>query len=202
MRPGITTFIGIFSVMALSNAIVPVLPAFAADSAWSGAIYSAYFLGAFLSTLPAGILSDRYGRIRLMRIGLALTIASGVFLSLTTAAVPALASRFIEGIGAGLFIAPALSLVNTGPDHERMSGYIMALLNAGLVLGLVGAGLLAEVFHEPAAGIVLFTVISLVPAGASLLTWDPPVPAAPARISRRSYPCSGTTGGCGTRPSS
>ncbi|MGA2121900.1 MAG: MFS transporter [Methanoregula sp.] len=180
MRTRITLFLGIFSVMALSNAIVPVLPAFAADSAWSGAVYSAYFLGAFLSTLPAGILSDRYGRIRMMRIGLAVTVVSGLLLSITTTAVPALAVRLMEGIGAGLFVAPAMSLVNTGPDHERQSGYLMALLNGGLVLGLIGAGLLAAAFHEPVAGIFLFTVLSIIPAVFSFLIQEPQAPAAVA----------------------
>ena len=180
MRTEITLFLGIFSVMALSNAIVPVLPAFAAGSAWSGAVYSAYFLGAFLSTLPAGILSDRYGRVAIMRAGLAVTVLSGALLAITTTAVPAVAVRLVEGLGAGLFVAPAMSLVNTGPDHGRQSGYLMALLNAGLVLGLVGAGLLASAFREPVSGIVLFTALSAIPAASSFLVREPQATPAPA----------------------
>ena len=152
MRSQITLFLGIFSIMALSNAIVPVLPAYASDSAWSGAIYSAYFLGAVISTLPSGILSDRFGRIRMMRAGFALTIASGILLTMTTAEVPALAARLIEGIGAGMFVAPALSVVNAGEDHRKMSGYFMALLNTGLVIGLIGPGLLASATGWPLPG--------------------------------------------------
>ncbi len=174
MRDKVTLFLGIFSVMALSNAIVPVLPAFAAGSSWEGAIYSAYFLGAVLSTLPSGILSDRFGRIRMMRAGFLLTIASGFLLATTTAEVPALAARLIEGIGAGLFVVPALSVVNAGENHKKMSGYFMALLNTGLVIGLVGPGLLASATGEPAAGIVLFTLLALVPAAASLFLREPP----------------------------
>jgi MFS family permease len=173
MRSQVTLFFGIFSIMALSNAIVPVLPAYASGSAWSGAIYSAYFLGAVLSTLPSGILSDRFGRIRMMRAGFALTIASGLLLAITTAEVPALAARLIEGIGAGLFVVPALSVVNAGGDHRKMSGYFMALLNTGLVIGLVGPGLLATATGWPAAGVVLFTLLAIIPAGASLFLREP-----------------------------
>ena len=177
MRSYITLFFGVFSIMALSNAIVPVLPAFATESSWSGAIYGAYFLGACLSTLPSGILSDRFGRRSMIRTGLIVTIASCAVLCMTTAAVPALAARFMEGIGAGLFVAPALSLVNADTNHARLSGYFMALMNAGLVLGLICAGILAEVFHAPAAGILLFTALAVIPMVSSLLDREPHAPA-------------------------
>jgi len=154
--------------MALSNAIVPVLPAFSDSPSWTGAIYAAYFLGAFISTLPAGILSDRFGPAALMRTGLALTVAGGVVLFLSGSAPVTLAGRFAEGIGAGLFIAPAMAAVNRRTDHEKMSGYFLALLNAGLVLGLIAAGVLSTISGLPAAGILLFSALAVIPLIASL----------------------------------
>jgi len=163
MRTRLTLFFGIFAVMALSNAVVPVLPSYAGTSAIQGAIYSAYFLGAFVSTLPAGILSDRYGRVPVLRIGLVITFASGLLLSVLVSPVPVIIIRILEGVGAGFFVAPAMSYVNSLPDHEKMSGYFMASLNAGLVIGLVIAGWLATDLHNPAAGIIVFTGLCLVP---------------------------------------
>ena len=173
MRTRLSLFFGIFAVMALSNAIVPVLPAYAGSSALQGTIYAAYFLGAFLSTLPGGILSDRYGRVPIMRIGLAITVASGLLLSVVVSPFPVIIARFIEGVGGGFFVAGAMSYVNSLPDHEKKSGYFMALLNAGLVIGLVFSGWLASYLPNPSAGILLFAGISLIPAGASFFVHEP-----------------------------
>lgn len=172
MKTLFTLFSGIFIVMALSNAIVPVLPAYSGSSSLQGAIYGAYFFGAFLSTLPAGMISDRFGRVPLIRSGLVITVASGILLSLFSAPYLVLGARFIEGIGGGCFVAAAMSYVNSRADHERMSGYYMALLNAGLVTGLVLAGWLASYSGNPAAGILPFAGLALVPAGISFLIRD------------------------------
>jgi len=169
MRIPFTLFFGVFVVMALSNAIVPVLPAFADSSSIQGAIYSAYFLGALVSTLPGGILSDRFGQATMMKLGLAMTVATGVLLSLTLDPGPVLLIRLAEGIGAGFFVAAALSCVNSRQDHAKMSGYYMALLNGGLVSGLVCSGWLAVVFHFPETGVLLFTLLAVLPLLVSLL---------------------------------
>jgi MFS family permease len=164
MRARISIFFGIFAVMALSNAIVPVLPVYAEGSALQGIIYSAYFLGAFATTLLGGILSDRYGRGPVLRSGLVITVASGLLLSFLTSPVPVIAVRLLEGVGAGFFVAASMSWVNSLPDHERMSGYYMASLNAGLVIGLIVAGWLASHMPDPATGILLFTGLAVIPA--------------------------------------
>jgi MFS family permease len=164
MKERLSACLGIFSVMALSNAIVPVLPAYAAGSVMQGGIYAAYFLGAFFITLPAGLISDRYGRVAVMQAGLLVTIASGVLLFIESEPLVLIALRLFEGIGAGLFVAASMAFVNTLPDHERMSGYLMASLNAGLVLGLIVGGYLAQHTSVPAAGIAFFTIISFLPA--------------------------------------
>jgi MFS family permease len=67
-------------------------------------------------------------------------------------------------VGAGFFVVAAMSYVNTLPDHEKMSGYFMALLNAGLVMGLVIAGFLATYLQNPAAGMMVFAGLCLIPA--------------------------------------
>ncbi|WP_243670441.1 hypothetical protein [Methanoculleus chikugoensis] len=54
MLQKLPVLLGIFVVMALSNAVVPVLPDFAEGAALQGVVYSAYFLGAFLTVLPGG----------------------------------------------------------------------------------------------------------------------------------------------------
>jgi hypothetical protein len=144
-----------------------------------GAIYAAYFLGAFLITLPAGILADRFGRVPVIRSGLVMSVASGLLLSLMTAPYLVLAARFVEGIGAGCFIAAAMSYVNSRPDHVKMSGYFMALLNAGLVSGLVLAGWLAVYSGNPATGILLFAGLTLVPACSGFFMKDARHPAVP-----------------------
>lgn len=164
MKAPFTLFSGIFVAMALSNAIVPVLPSYAATSSLQGAIYAAYFLGAFVSTLPAGVLSDQFGRLPLIRSGLVMTALCGLLLSMTQAPYLVLAARFIEGIGSGCFVAAAMSYVNSRTDHEKLSGYFMALLNAGLVSGLILAGWLAAQSGEPSAGILFFAILGLVPA--------------------------------------
>jgi MFS family permease len=172
MRNAFTLFSGSFFVMALSNAIVPVLPVYTGSSSLQGAIYAAYFLGAFLSTLPAGMLSDHFGRIPLIRSGLVITVTSGILLSILSAPYLVLAARFIEGIGTGCFIAAAMSYVNSRTDHEKMSGYYMAFLNAGLVTGLILAGWLASHTGNSMNGIVLFAGFTLFPAGTSFFMRD------------------------------
>jgi MFS family permease len=168
MRERLPVFLGIFAVMALSNAIVPVLPRFAEGAAAQGALYSSYFLGAFLLTLPAGILSDRWGPVPVIRAGLLVTLISGILMLFPSLGPVIIMGRLLEGFGAGLFVASALAWVNARPDHARESGIFLALMNTGLVIGLVISGIVIEFSAMPVAGIMLFTALSVVPLAASL----------------------------------
>ena len=179
MRTTLPVFFGIFIVMALSNTIVPILPFYDKSSIIQGAVYSAYFMGAFVCTLPAGILSDRYGRVPVIRIGLWVTVLAAFLLVVLTGPLLIIIARFIEGAGAGFVVAGSMSYVNSLPDHEKMSGYFMGLLNAGLVAGLVFAGWLASFTLNPAAGIIVFAILSLLPAVISFFIAETGVPEIP-----------------------
>ncbi|MDK2974571.1 MAG: transporter, family, quinolone resistance protein [Methanofollis sp.] len=162
MKQRLFLLLGVFAVMALSNTVVPVLPLLAEGTALQGAVYSAYFFGAMLTVIPAGILSDYIGRVLLLRAGLALTFVSGVLMLVVSDPAALIAIRFVEGIAAGLFVPAAMSWINLQPDRERMSGNFIAALNLGLVSGLVVAGWLAA----PAGmlgGVMAFTAFTAVP---------------------------------------
>ncbi len=170
-----TLLLGVFTVMALSNAIVPVLPEFAEGTALQGAVYAAYFFGALVTVLPAGILSDRYGRTLFLRTGLAVTTLSGILIVTLSNPIAVLGARLAEGIGAGLFVPAAMSWMNSQPDHERLSGWFMGSLNLGLLVGVYGTGWFSMILEGAAGGLFLFTALSLVPLLFSLTVQEGPV---------------------------
>ena len=134
-----------------------------AGTALQGQIYSAYFLGAFLLTLPVGILSDRWGQSYFIRAGLLLTIVSGILLLMDSTVYVTIFARLIEGVGAGLFIASSMSYVNSRIDHTRSSGLFLGLLNIGLVAGLIISGLAIKASDNRAAGVIIFLIVSTIP---------------------------------------
>lgn len=160
---------GAFSVMALSNAIVPHLPSFAVGSSAQSVVFSAYFLGAFLCTLPAGIISDRLGPRPLILSGLAITLISGIILIINAGFLLLVCARLFEGFGAGLFVTAALTRVNQDPSHVRLSGLFMATLNTGLVVGIAGTGILVSGIGDPKAGILVFSACTAVALVASIV---------------------------------
>jgi len=163
MKQRISLLLGIYVVMALSNAVVPVLPLFADEApVIQSAIFSAYFLGAFITVFPAGLLSDRIGKTPLIRMGLILTLFSGILIILFPSPLPVILARTLEGVGAGMFVACALSWVNSQEDHSRLSGFFFAALNLGLVTGLIAAGWLEKLLGFT-GGIMFFTVFSVIP---------------------------------------
>jgi MFS family permease len=155
--------LGIFAVMALSNAIVPILPSYGPGPFFQSAVYAAYFLGAFATVIPAGALSDRIGRLPVIRAGLLLTLLAGVLILGFPSPLTVLGARVLEGVGAGLFVAAAMALVNSQPDHESLSGIFMGALNAGLVVGLLATGSIDQAMDTETGGILLFTILSAVP---------------------------------------
>lgn len=145
--------------MALSNAIVPILPEIAEDLSFQTFIFSAYFFGAMLATLPAGIASDRYGQPFLLRISLSFIVISGLLISVVQTPLFLLVWRFLEGIGTGIFLSSALSWISSQKDIVKNTGYFMAAMNIGLLAGYLGGGWLVAVSGTSFIGVWIFTVL-------------------------------------------
>lgn len=147
----LTGFLAIFGTTMAKN---PVLPFFAeflgADARSIGLVASLSPLAGVLVSLPAGMLSDRMGRVRLLRL-------SGLFFALSplgylwAGSVWQLALvRFVHGLATGIFMPVAMALVadmHAASRGERLGlmssitqiGRFLAPLAGGALLGLGGS---------------------------------------------------------------
>lgn len=152
----------VFTIMALSNAAVPVLPELSrGESIASSLIFSAYFTGALLAMLPSGILADHYGNSRFILLAAVFTTLSGILFSLSNKLELMLLARFMEGLGAAAFFPAAFAMLAEFEKKEQYIGELNFLLNFGLGAGVVVTGVLAG--SNIKQGILFFTIFSLLP---------------------------------------
>jgi EmrB/QacA subfamily drug resistance transporter len=166
-------------VIALDNTILfTALPTLAAELhastselQWISAAYT-LTLGGLL--LAAGVLGDRYGRRRLLLIGLALFGVASVAASQMTSATGLIAMRAIMGAGGAIILPLSLSIIpSLFSEEERPRAVGLASVGAflGLPLGPLVAGWLLTRFawgsifliNAPVVVVALLGVAFLVP---------------------------------------
>ena len=149
------------------------LGATTSDLQWIAAAYT-LTLGGLL--LPAGVLGDRYGRKRLLLVGLAIFGISSVIASQSTTATTLIAMRAVMGVGAAFILPLSLSILPslfTPEERPRAIAATAAGAFLGLPLGPLVAGWLlthydwGSVFliNAPVVVLALILVWFLVPEG-------------------------------------
>lgn len=152
----------VFAIMGLSNAVIPVLPEIAATGQIYGVnssslLYSSFFLGALLTMLPFGIISDKITNVRLISLGLLLTFISGMFMIFTNNYVIFVLARFIEGTACGAFFPASYAKLASYSKKARYMGEFSFFINAGLAAGVAITGYI--VHNNIKNGLNLFTII-------------------------------------------
>ncbi|MCH7811325.1 MAG: MFS transporter [Chloroflexi bacterium] len=181
-------------IMLGQGVISPVLPLYAKDFGVSatlvGATISVFGLARMLLNLPAGFLSDRYGR-RLLLVGGPVIVAFGSFLSASAVDIwQLLAFRFVAGAGSAMFMTGAIILVtdiSTPQNRARMLGLFQGSLLLGVSIGPALGGLTAELFNLRAP----FIVVGALAAACSVWAWRALPETNPAAFAREN----GTAGG-------
>ncbi len=116
------------------------LGATTSDLQWIAAAYT-LTLGGLL--LPGGVLGDRYGRKRLLLVGLVIFGISSVIASQATTAAELIAMRAVMGVGAALILPLSLSILPslfTPQERPRAISATAAGAFLGLPLGPLVAG--------------------------------------------------------------
>ena len=145
-------YLGPFATMADRFAVAPLLIPIAASfhvslAAVSGAA-SLYYLAYGLMPPVYGVLSDRFGRVRVIRAALAGTALADLLSALSPNLTALLVARFVTGgIACGVFPTTLVYLADRFPFKARQHAItnVLVFVALGTTAGTLGAGLTAHV---------------------------------------------------------
>lgn len=166
---------GLFAIFSSTISKSPVLPLFTsylgADPAKVGMVAAVSAFTGIVASIPAGILSDRLGR-RRMLIFSAIVFASAPFLYLLVTNIYQLAAiRFYHGLATAIFVPVSMALVSDLFQKERgekIGWFSTSTLVGRFMAPLIGGTIIAVLLFNPA---ISYKVVYLVcgAAGAVVL---------------------------------
>ena len=133
--------------MAFSPLLEPVMAEFGLSHAEGGLLFSVFFYGYIAMQVPAGFLGDRFGRKRVLVIGILLVAGAACVTGLSrTLAVLALA-RLLTGLAQGMYFANDRPIIAAATPPGRLAlgqGVSFSGLGLGTALGVLVGGELGE----------------------------------------------------------
>jgi len=135
--------------------IIPVLPdllievtgeGVGAAARWGGLLTASYAVMQFLSGPLLGSLSDRYGRRRILLIGLIALAIDYIVMSLASTLTMLVITRLLAGAAGSTHVTAKAYIADISPADKRAAnfGVIGAAFGIGFILGPVLGGLLGE----------------------------------------------------------
>jgi len=110
-------------------------------------VISAYTLAFASLLMPAGALADRFGRKRILVLGLAIFTIASFFCGAASSAVSLNVARGVQGIGAALLLSAALAVLSHafhGKERARAFAFWGSVIGIAVMLGPVAGGLITQ----------------------------------------------------------
>lgn len=133
--------------------ISPILPQYALSFdipvALVGWAISAFALARLVMDIPAGFLADRFGRKKIMILGLVLIIASSIAAGTASSYAWLILARIVGGIGSALYMTSAttwVAQISAGNSRGRYMSLYTGLVFAGTAFGPTVGGYTAARF--------------------------------------------------------
>lgn len=149
---------------AIAPLLVPIAAELGVPLATSAAVAGGYFLAYGLMQVVWGVVSDRLGRVRVMRLALLGAVAGGVASALAPTIAVLVAGRVLTGACFAALIPASLVYVgDTWPERvrQRPLSDVLAASALGTAVATAGAGLLADLIGWRA----VFAVTAVAGAG-------------------------------------
>ena len=147
---------GLFAIFSSTISKSPVLPLFAthlgADPSEVGLVASVSAFTGIISSIPAGMLSDRWGRKRMLFFS-AIVFSTAPFLYMFVTKIWQLALvRFYHGFATAIFIPVAMALVSDLFHKERgekMGWFSTSTLIGRFMAPIAGGGIIGAMVYNP-----------------------------------------------------
>ena len=155
----IAAFLSPLSLSATLVAVPAISHDLNADAVYASWIPTAFLLSNLVSLLPAGRLSDIYGRKRFYIIGTTVFLISSVLAGMATRIEALLLFRVMQGISAAMFFSTSMAIVSSvykGHGRGAALGWMVASVYTGLTCGPMLGGWLTE--HYGWHSVFLFQV--------------------------------------------
>lgn len=110
-------------------------------------VISAYVLAFASLLMPAGALADRFGRKRILVLGLAIFTVASFFCGAAKSVVLLNAARATQGIGAALLLSAALAILSHafhGKERAKAFAFWGSVIGIAVMLGPVAGGLITQ----------------------------------------------------------
>jgi len=129
-------------------------------------IVGVFMVGIALGQLPAGLVSDRIGRIPVLLTGIAIFTLAGLATSVATSTEIMLLARFVQGLGASVGVVVARAIVRdiaSGRQAARLLSIMIMIFTAAPMLAPVLGGYLVAAFgwRAPYIAITVFGAVIL-----------------------------------------
>jgi DHA1 family bicyclomycin/chloramphenicol resistance-like MFS transporter len=158
---GLLTGLAALSVDMSLPAIPQMVDALATSMSLGQLIVGFFMAGLALGQMPAGLLSDRLGRMPVLYCGVAIFTLAALLCSISSSIELMLAARFLQGLGASVGVVVARAIVrdiSSGRDAARlMSALVMIFTAAPMLAPLIGSFLVtAWGWRAPFLAIAVF----------------------------------------------
>ena len=159
-----------FMIMLDSNIVAVSLPSIArdlnatfADIEW---VVSAYVLTFAALLMPSGALADRFGRRRMLLIGLTVFVLASLMCGLAPSSPVLNAARALQGVGAAIQLSAALAVLGQefqGAERARAFGFWGTVVGVAVAAGPLVGGLITSTLGWR------FAFFVNIPVGAALI---------------------------------
>ena len=163
---GCLTGIGAVTIDMSLPSIPGMVQDFSATIGVGQQIIGVFMIGIALGQLPAGLISDRIGRIPVLLTGVGIFTLAGIATSMATNMEAMLLARFVQGLGASVGVVVARAIVRdiaSGRQAARLLSIMIMIFTAAPMLAPIAGGYLVATFNwrAPFVAITVFGALIL-----------------------------------------